>query len=92
MKKHLPNPIHISLISELHRMNNIALPEHPLVSVGHFNEIAQSPAHFSGKIRYGQSYYDFDEGGLSFLAPGQLCYEDPGDRPREGDKTTGAPF
>ena len=27
---------------------------------------------FSGKIKYGQSYYDFDEGGLSFVSPGQL--------------------
>jgi len=27
---------------------------------------------FKGKIRYGQSYYDFDEGGLSFISPQQL--------------------
>lgn len=27
---------------------------------------------FKGKIRYGQGYYDFDEGGLFFVAPGQL--------------------
>ncbi|MDQ0965343.1 AraC family transcriptional activator of pobA [Flavobacterium sp. W4I14] len=27
---------------------------------------------FSGKIKYGQSHYDFDEGGLSFVSPGQL--------------------
>lgn len=27
---------------------------------------------FKGKIKYGQHYYDFDEGGLSFFAPGQL--------------------
>ena len=27
---------------------------------------------FKGKIRYGQSYYDFDEGGLSFVSPNQL--------------------
>lgn len=27
---------------------------------------------FSGKVKYGQSYYDFDEGGLSFVSPGQL--------------------
>lgn len=101
MKKNLHNPIRLGSISELHRMNNVALPEHPLVSVVHFDEIVQSPADFSGglimdfymiaikkdfsgKIRYGQSYYDFDEGVLSFLAPGQLCYEDTGDRPRGG--------
>jgi len=27
---------------------------------------------FSGKLRYGQGYYDFEEGGMSFIAPGQL--------------------
>lgn len=26
----------------------------------------------SGKLRYGQDYYDFDEGGLLFAAPGQI--------------------
>ena len=27
---------------------------------------------FAGKLRYGQGYYDFEEGGMSFIAPGQL--------------------
>lgn len=27
---------------------------------------------FSGKLRYGQGYYDFEEGGMSFIAPGQI--------------------
>lgn len=27
---------------------------------------------FKGKVKYGQNYYDFDEGGLSFVAPNQL--------------------
>jgi len=39
---------------------------------------------FSGHVKYGQGYYDFEEGGLAFLAPNQLitmsteesCYED----------------
>jgi AraC-like DNA-binding protein len=39
---------------------------------------------FSGQVKYGQGYYDFEEGGLAFLAPNQLitmsaqesCYED----------------
>lgn len=26
----------------------------------------------TGKIKYGQNYYDFDEGGLSFIAPNQV--------------------
>lgn len=39
---------------------------------------------FSGKIRYGQSFYDFDEGVMSFISPGQLCWEDRLDRPKGG--------
>ncbi|MDN3550043.1 helix-turn-helix domain-containing protein [Mucilaginibacter aquaedulcis] len=27
---------------------------------------------FGGKIKYGQSHYDFDEGGLSFVSPNQV--------------------
>ncbi|RYE54714.1 MAG: AraC family transcriptional regulator [Sphingobacteriales bacterium] len=27
---------------------------------------------FTGKLKYGQGYYDFEEGGMSFIAPGQL--------------------
>ncbi|MBT1711648.1 helix-turn-helix transcriptional regulator [Fulvivirgaceae bacterium PWU5] len=39
---------------------------------------------FKGKVRYGQSYYDFDEGVMSFIAPGQVCYEERNDRPAAG--------
>jgi len=39
---------------------------------------------FGGQVKYGQGHYDFEEGGLAFLAPNQLitmsteesCYED----------------
>ena len=33
---------------------------------------------FRGKIKYGQDHYDFEEGGLAFLKPGQIVtpYED----------------
>lgn len=27
---------------------------------------------FSGKLRYGQGFYDFEEGGMSFISPGQI--------------------
>lgn len=40
--------------------------------------------YFGGHVKYGQGHYDFEEGGLAFLAPNQLttmstdesCYED----------------
>jgi AraC-like DNA-binding protein len=39
---------------------------------------------FTGQVKYGQGYYDFEEGGLAFIGPNQLitmstdesCYED----------------
>jgi len=34
---------------------------------------------FKGKIKYGQSHYDFDEGGLSFIAPNQVITALEGD-------------
>ena len=38
-----------------------------------------------GKLRYGQNYYDFDEGVMSFLAPGQMISLDELDEmPRSG--------
>ncbi|GAB3894322.1 helix-turn-helix domain-containing protein [Spirosoma agri] len=36
-----------------------------------FYKIAYKPK-LNGKLKYGQSYYDFDEGGLLFASPGQL--------------------
>ncbi|AKD53686.1 helix-turn-helix domain-containing protein [Spirosoma radiotolerans] len=29
---------------------------------------------FKGRVRYGQRYYDFDEGGLAFLKPNQVVF------------------
>jgi AraC-like DNA-binding protein len=36
-----------------------------------FYKISYKPR-LSGRVRYGQHYYDFDEGGLLFAAPGQI--------------------
>jgi AraC family transcriptional activator of pobA len=36
-----------------------------------FYKIAYKPK-LTGKLKYGQSYYDFDEGGLLFASPGQV--------------------
>ncbi len=29
---------------------------------------------YSGRVKYGQNYYDFDEGGICFVSPNQLIY------------------
>lgn len=39
---------------------------------------------FNGKIRYGQGYYDFQEGGMSFIAPGQVLRIDYEEAAHEG--------
>lgn len=95
------NPVTIHSITEMHRVHNLPEPEHPLISVVHFNDVLHSKSDFSGgclmdfytiaikkdfqgKLRYGQSYYDFDEGVMSFIAPGQLCWEESNDRPCGG--------
>lgn len=28
--------------------------------------------HFKGQLKYGQGFYDFEEGGMSFISPGQI--------------------
>jgi len=77
-------------ISEIHQAFGMPKPQHPLLSLTHFNEsnpfnpdnapeydvlnfykitfITQN----SGRLKYGQNYYDFDEGSMLFLAPNQL--------------------
>lgn len=40
--------------------------------------------HLSGRIKYGQDYYDFNEGGLSFISPNQLIAEDESNGACEG--------
>lgn len=39
---------------------------------------------FNGKIRYGQGYYDFEEGGMSFVSPGQVLIMDQEERNYSG--------
>lgn len=92
MKKTTNSPYIINSISELHRLNSLPKPAHPLVSLINFKDIKGIPDEFSGnfvlnfymicikkdfkgKLKYGQNYYDFDEGIMSFIAPGQLLSE-----------------
>ena len=102
MKKQTQGPVIQNSISEMHRAMGIAEPEHPLISIVHFSEIAQHSdilehglvlnvymialkKDFKGKVKYGQNFYDFDEGMMSFIAPGQICYQnEPGYDPLDG--------
>ena len=78
---------HINSISEAYRFLSIGKPAHPLVAVID-NECFSSHSmsinitlgvyvvsmkdSVSGTMRYGRSSYDFEEGNMLFLAPGQV--------------------
>lgn len=77
-------------ISESHKAFGLPAPQHPLISLVHFNEsnpfnTEMAPIYDvlsfykitfitknSGRLKYGQDYYDFNEGSMLFLAPNQL--------------------
>jgi AraC-like DNA-binding protein len=67
----LPHPKHplISMIKGAPSWSDIIQPSHPHV-LG-FYKISYKPK-LAGKLKYGQGYYDFDEGGLLFASPGQV--------------------
>ncbi|WP_428663168.1 helix-turn-helix domain-containing protein [Runella sp.] len=67
----LPKPLH-PLISIINGASNpVDLNSIPDFHVLSFYKISYKPR-LSGKLKYGQGYYDFDEGGLLFAAPNQL--------------------
>jgi AraC-like DNA-binding protein len=67
----LPHPKHplISMINGAPSWSEILQPSQPHV-LG-FYKISYKPK-LGGKLKYGQGYYDFDEGGLLFASPGQV--------------------
>ncbi|MXN90451.1 helix-turn-helix domain-containing protein [Flavobacterium sp. Sd200] len=67
----LPKPLHplLSLVDYSHITANVTELSKGMVL--NFYKISYKK-NFKGKIKYGQSYYDFDEGGLSFIAPNQV--------------------
>jgi AraC family transcriptional regulator, transcriptional activator of pobA len=79
--------IRVRSISEYHRLRELPPPEHPLISVVDYAKTKlpeeNSPSvvidYYSiaikrgvGKMFYGQQEYDFDEGVMYFMAPGQV--------------------
>lgn len=88
MKKEENGPQKIASLSEAYRTFGLPQPQHPLIGLispniqvdpaklpqNHvlgFYKISYKPR-LGGKLKYGQSYYDFDEGGLLFASPGQI--------------------
>lgn len=88
MKKDEKSLHKFETLSDAHRAFGMPQPKHPLISmingapawpdiqpaqqhVLSFYKISYKPK-LGGKLKYGQGYYDFDEGGLLFAAPGQI--------------------
>lgn len=80
------SPFRIRSISEIHRLMGLPKPHHPLVSIidlkGLRNDTGIEAVIFDlyvismkrgcDGLHYGQQKYDFDEGLMAFLAPGQI--------------------
>ncbi|MFB6453908.1 helix-turn-helix domain-containing protein [Chitinophaga sp. Hz27] len=80
--------LHVNTISEFHKLRQLPAPEHPLISVIDLEAIDYNTAKDSSfapgfysialkrnpgaKIKYGQQQYDFDEGLMFFISPGQI--------------------
>jgi AraC-like DNA-binding protein len=81
-----PKPYRVQSISQLHHLAGITKPHHPLISMLNLDGIANNSDITSvlfdfyvvsmkrgcDKLFYGQQKYDFDEGVMAFLAPGQV--------------------
>lgn len=82
----MKTPDKISSITEVHNLFNLKKPTHPLISVFDVSVIPQTLLNAiytdfyvivlkkdcAGKCKYGQQYYDFEEGIMYFIAPNQV--------------------
>jgi AraC-like DNA-binding protein len=84
----MSNFVHITSIAEVHRLYGLGKPLHPLLSISwhqparqfHFGDtkftsdvyLISLKGNIRGTFAYGRSTYDFEEGTLVFMAPGQV--------------------
>ncbi|WP_347053369.1 helix-turn-helix domain-containing protein [Flavobacterium olei] len=99
MKKEDPTHRKFDSLTDFHKALGLPKPLHPLVSVINLEDVNVVPEELSERmilnyykiayktsvatVKYGQSYYDFSEGGLIFTAPNQL-FESPDEIKRSG--------
>lgn len=88
-------PYRIQSITEIHRLMGLPKPRHPLIGIvdlsGLKNDSDINRVMFDlyvvslkrgcDKLHYGQQKYDFDEGLMAFLAPGQILQGEEGGVP-----------
>ncbi|NUY81950.1 helix-turn-helix transcriptional regulator [Flavobacterium sp. MAH-1] len=81
-----PMPYRIRSITEIHRLMGLPKPSHPLVSIIDLKGLQDDPEikavvfdlyvislkRGCDNLLYGQQKYDFDEGFMAFMAPGQV--------------------
>lgn len=72
----LPEPQHPLICMLGAESNQVVENNFPLSHVLSFYKISYKPR-LSGRVKYGQHYYDFDEGGLLFAAPNQVIGPNP---------------
>lgn len=90
MKNNEDKLIRFISISESHKAFGLPAPQHPLISLIHFNKdnpfnTEMAPVYNllsfykitfitrnKGRLKYGRSFYDYNEGSMLFLAPNQL--------------------
>ena len=80
----LPPPLHplISIIQAGCRpVDETGWPDSHVLS---FYKISYKPR-LSGRLKYGQDYYDFDEGGLLFASPNQILGGNPDEQRHPAD-------
>jgi AraC-like DNA-binding protein len=86
----------IETIAEMHKIRGLGSPLHPLVSLIDYSQTSVLPEHLGehwnfsfysiglkrnvGTLRYGQKDYDFDNGLMSFISPGQILSIEPNSR------------
>ena len=86
----------IETISDFHKIRGLSSPLHPLVSLVDYGLSTILPEHIGehwhfnfysigvkkdiGTLRYGQQKYDFDEGLMSFISPGQILSVEPNNK------------
>lgn len=95
-----PNYIDINSITDVHKFYNSEKPKHPLITVIDLDEVKPDRPEeevfyrtafytimckrFDGVMKYGRSYYDFEEGSLMFTSPNQVISSSPDIQSLEG--------
>lgn len=95
----MAKPFRIKTIKDLHQLAGYSAPQHPLISLIDLKGL-QNPDGIEAvifdfyvvslkrgcdKLLYGQQQYDFDEGLMAFLAPGQILRGEDGGVPHNLD-------